>query len=230
MSNHPSKRPTRTLAGNLRTVLLGLASGGVCLARRVTATPVRSYRTISPLPARGAAEQPLGLRRCLFCGTFPRVSPGRRYRPPRPVMSGLSSKARHPRGCSACIRQNSVARQPSAANRVAKIVHCKRLPQLRQRPSTGSAPAPQAGASCPRQTGQEDVVPIRSSCQLVAIRSSSVARRISSPPSSGSCGGCEHAPSAGPRSICWRPSRRSSSTRIVGSSNSLRASTSVLIR
>jgi len=25
------------------------------------------------------------LRRCYFCGTFPRVSPGRRYRPPRPV-------------------------------------------------------------------------------------------------------------------------------------------------
>ncbi len=33
------------------------------------------------------------LRRCHFCGTFPRVSPGRRYRPPCPVMSGLSSKA-----------------------------------------------------------------------------------------------------------------------------------------
>jgi len=25
------------------------------------------------------------LRRCHFCGTFPRVSPGRRYRPPCPV-------------------------------------------------------------------------------------------------------------------------------------------------
>src|SRR5215218_3566139 len=32
VSSHPSVRPTWTSAGNLRTVLLGLASGGVCLA------------------------------------------------------------------------------------------------------------------------------------------------------------------------------------------------------
>src|SRR3954467_347826 len=32
MDSHPSERPTWTLAGSLRTVLLGLASGGVCLA------------------------------------------------------------------------------------------------------------------------------------------------------------------------------------------------------
>jgi len=37
------------------------------------------------------------LRRCHFCGTFPRVSPGRRYRPPSPAMSGLSSKGLPPR-------------------------------------------------------------------------------------------------------------------------------------
>ena len=34
------------------TVLLGLAPGGVCRARLVTAAPVRSYRTLSPLPVR----------------------------------------------------------------------------------------------------------------------------------------------------------------------------------
>ena len=34
------------------TVLLGLAPGGVCRARHVTAAPVRSYRTLSPLPVR----------------------------------------------------------------------------------------------------------------------------------------------------------------------------------
>ena len=34
------------------TVLLGLAPGGVCRARRVTVAPVRSYRTLSPLPVR----------------------------------------------------------------------------------------------------------------------------------------------------------------------------------
>src|SRR3954466_14039285 len=32
MDSHPSERPTWTLAGSLRTVLFGLAPGGVCLA------------------------------------------------------------------------------------------------------------------------------------------------------------------------------------------------------
>jgi len=39
---------------------------------------VGSYPTISPLPVPGL---PLGKpchRRCLFCGAFPRVTPGRR--------------------------------------------------------------------------------------------------------------------------------------------------------
>jgi len=44
-------RPTWTWPGRLVTVLLGLAPGGVYRGRRVTTAPVRSYRTISPLPA-----------------------------------------------------------------------------------------------------------------------------------------------------------------------------------
>jgi len=32
-------------------------------------------------------------RRSIFCGTFPRVAPGRRYRPPFLVMPGLSSRS-----------------------------------------------------------------------------------------------------------------------------------------
>jgi hypothetical protein len=31
---------------------------------------VRSYRTFSPLPPRSP-----GVRRCIFCGTFPEVAP-----------------------------------------------------------------------------------------------------------------------------------------------------------
>jgi len=54
--------------------LLGLAPGGVCRAGYVAITAVRSYRTLSPLPAdlngRG--------RRFAFCGTFPRVAPAGR--------------------------------------------------------------------------------------------------------------------------------------------------------
>ena len=59
-------------------------------SRRVTATLVRSYRTFSPLPVRDSrVAAPSAV---CFCGTFPRVSPGERYPPPCPVVSGLSSK------------------------------------------------------------------------------------------------------------------------------------------
>src|SRR5688500_2544379 len=79
MSSHPSERPTWTSAGNLQTVLLGLASGGVCLA---AASPRRRCALTAPfqpcLPA--TAQVRRGRGRCDFCGTFPRVSPGRRYR------------------------------------------------------------------------------------------------------------------------------------------------------
>lgn len=56
--------------------------------RRVTTTPVRSYRTISP-------SQPVlyGLRRAVyFCGTFPEVSLAGRYPAPCSMVSGLSSE------------------------------------------------------------------------------------------------------------------------------------------
>jgi hypothetical protein len=59
--------------------LFGLAPGGVCRAARVTASPVRSYRTLSPLPVRRANA---GHRRSALCCTFrrsgrPRGSPER---------------------------------------------------------------------------------------------------------------------------------------------------------
>jgi len=46
---------------------------------------VSSYLTVSPLPRRA--------RRYTFCGTFPSLTAGRRYRPPCPVEPGLSSAA-----------------------------------------------------------------------------------------------------------------------------------------
>ena len=51
---------------------------------------MRSYRTFSPLP-RLAALAGRSAGRYVFCGTFPRVTPGRRYRPPCPAEPGLSS-------------------------------------------------------------------------------------------------------------------------------------------
>ncbi len=47
------------------------ATGGVCLATTVAGRAVRSYRTLSPLPAANR-------RRFAFCGTFPGVAPGGR--------------------------------------------------------------------------------------------------------------------------------------------------------
>ena len=41
-----------------------------------------------PYPGIPLSREP---RRYVFCGTFPRVTPGRRYRPPCPVEPGLSS-------------------------------------------------------------------------------------------------------------------------------------------
>jgi hypothetical protein len=49
---------------------------------------VRSYRTISPLPA---ARITGWLRRYHFCGTFHRLAPPRRYLAPCPMEPGLSS-------------------------------------------------------------------------------------------------------------------------------------------
>jgi hypothetical protein len=50
---------------------------------------VVSYTTVSPLPR-------LTPGRSAFCGTVPRVTPGRRYRPPCPVEPGPSSPGLRP--------------------------------------------------------------------------------------------------------------------------------------
>src|SRR5690348_17148587 len=50
---------------------------------------VVSYTTVSPLP-------PLARGRSVFCGTVPRVTPGRRYRPPCPEEPGPSSPGLRP--------------------------------------------------------------------------------------------------------------------------------------
>ena len=61
--------------------LLGLAPGGVCRAAAVAGSAVRSYRTLSPLPA---GPKPGG--RFAFCGTFPGVAPAGYY--PAPFFRG----------------------------------------------------------------------------------------------------------------------------------------------
>ena len=55
----------------------------------------RDIQGAGTLPGARDAKSHRTLRRdsgrCVFCGTFPGVTPGRRYRPPCPVESGLSS-------------------------------------------------------------------------------------------------------------------------------------------
>ena len=89
MSGHLSLRPTWTSPSRVDGPAWPCTGRGLP-GRRVTATPVRSYRTISPLPVRDSVWP--RHRPCHFCGTFPRVSPGGRYPPPCPVVSGLSSR------------------------------------------------------------------------------------------------------------------------------------------
>jgi len=64
--------------------LLTLLRVGFTEPPQSPAALVVSYTAVSPLP-------PLTRRRSVFCGTVPRVTPGRRYRPPCPVEPGPSS-------------------------------------------------------------------------------------------------------------------------------------------
>jgi hypothetical protein len=56
----------------------------------VTTGAVRSYRTLSPLPASLRLR-----RRFTLCCTFRRLTPPRRYLAPRPMEPGLSSMLAH---------------------------------------------------------------------------------------------------------------------------------------
>ena len=69
--------------------LFGLAPGGVCHATRVTTCPVRSYRTLSPLPVLRGSH-----RRSALCCTFRRRTTPGRYPAPCPAELGLSSRGR----------------------------------------------------------------------------------------------------------------------------------------
>jgi hypothetical protein len=79
-SRRPAPRRTRTL--------LTLLQVGFTKPPGSLRVLVVSYTTVSPLPRDGV------LGRFVFCGTFPRVTPGRRYRPPRPAEPGPSSPDR----------------------------------------------------------------------------------------------------------------------------------------
>jgi hypothetical protein len=72
---------------------LALLQVGFAVPPSVATGAVRSYRTISPLPA------PLRAPAVPFCCTFRRLAPPRRYLAPRPLEPGLSSTPNPLRGC-----------------------------------------------------------------------------------------------------------------------------------
>lgn len=100
------QRPTREVSGQRRPSPIWPCSGWGLPGRPVTRPPVRSYRTVSPLPRR-EAEAPhhlptgVGQRGGInFCGTFPEVAPAGRYPAPCPMLFGLSSDAPTRRPCA----------------------------------------------------------------------------------------------------------------------------------
>jgi len=80
------------------SLLFGLAPGGACRAADVAADAVRSYRTLSPLPALGLSPCD---RRFAFCGAVPGVAPAGRY--PAPC----------PRGARTFLRPKATAVRPT---------------------------------------------------------------------------------------------------------------------
>ena len=81
--------------------------------RCVSTPPVRSYRTISPLPSGGCIV--VAARRLYhFCGTFRRVTPPGRYPASCPMEPGLSSPARHTTGKPADGLTAATTRPPAA--------------------------------------------------------------------------------------------------------------------
>ncbi len=78
--------PTRTRRGPRRSAPIWHCSGWGLAGRPVAKPPVRSYRTISPLPV--VLADPSAV---CFCATFRRVAPPARYEAPGPVELGLAS-------------------------------------------------------------------------------------------------------------------------------------------
>jgi hypothetical protein len=88
-SGLPESTRGHALPLSRRLSYLALLQVGFAVPPSVATGAVRSYRTISPLPA-----PLLALRRFAFCCTFRRLAPPRRYLAPRPQEPGLSSTSR----------------------------------------------------------------------------------------------------------------------------------------
>jgi len=89
------ERPTRELVWAHSTLPYSvLLRVGFTVPQSVATCAVRSYRTFSPLPH-------IAVRRFVFCGTFRRLAPPRRYLAPCPAEPGLSSEVCNLSDCPA---------------------------------------------------------------------------------------------------------------------------------
>ena len=108
MSSHPSKRPTWISAGNLQTIRFGLASGGVCPA---AVSPRRWCALTAPFhPCLPAVHVGRPTSAVCFCGTFPRVSPGRYLDHLALWCPDFPRRPLGPRGCLTCACHGSALR------------------------------------------------------------------------------------------------------------------------
>jgi len=101
---------------------------------RVTTDAVRSYRTLSPLPARASHILRSGqhvLRRSALCCTFRRLAPPRSYLAPCPLEPGLSSTTRAQAQQSTCLTLGHLGKVCNDARRLARReVRCNSTYQL----------------------------------------------------------------------------------------------------
>ena len=84
-----SDLPRDSVGHTLMPLYLVLLQVGFTMPLNVATSAVRSYRTLSPLPASRSS-----LRRSALCCTFRRLAPPRSYLAPYPMEPGLSSTGR----------------------------------------------------------------------------------------------------------------------------------------
>lgn len=111
------EQPTRERRGPRHGSPIRSCSGwGLPCHAALAPRAVRSCRTVSPLPRTPCDA----VRRSVFCCTFRRLAPPRRYLAPCPVEPGLSSAHRVRRGCladSVFMLPQDRTRRPRGASR-----------------------------------------------------------------------------------------------------------------
>ncbi len=139
--SRPTRAAGRDIPGLRLPPLFGLAPGGVYPAAAVTGSAVRSYRTVSPLPAAGARLAVGSGAGGLFSVALSLGSPPPdviRHR--RPVEPGLSSNT------ASCISgRPAVWHRGCSSARRPRLGACRGLPSRQVQPPGGGKREQQAG-------------------------------------------------------------------------------------